>query len=499
METTNRCTKEGCTNYGNEKNNGLCNRCYHNWKPPGPNYTDKTVFPEPLTLHQLAIRENRPQEEIKAIKEVEEQRLKLLEQERQKNTERERNRVGVSLDDDFQNYYDPSEILDQKIDLLVRMIKAAKVIVVYTGAGISTSAGISDYRSWDGSWTAKLLHTKPKASKELDELRPTVAHMALHALVKQGIVKYIVSTNLDNLHRRSGVLSENLAELHGNCYKEICSKCSKEIFHPTRVRFSSDHFTGNKCPDCRGPMMDSIIHFGENLPEKDMKKASDFSKIADIALVLGSSMRVKPACWLTEYCYSFGNNGKIVICNLQKTDYESKSYLSIFNDTDTIMKMVMAKLGLDIPPYTVENDPTEQLKLTGINISTNDSLQTTGFAVDVSHSCSHIQSVSGNISNVLKYIKSLDVRVSCNACENYIENWLCLHCNSVACGRSISGHAESHYKTNNHSLVISLSDFSCWCYDCNSYIEDPLLNPLLFELHERKFSSPHPKKLLNKS
>jgi len=279
--------------------------------------------------------------------------------------------------------------------------------------------------------------------------------------------------------------------------KKFARSVVKKIFHPTRVRFSSDHFTGSKCPDCKGPMMDSIIHFGENLPEQEMKKASDFSKIADIALVLGSSMRVKPACWLTEYCYSFGNDGKIVICNLQKTDYESKSYLSIFNDTDSIMKMVMAKLGIEIPPYTPENDPTEQLKSTGVNFSTNDSLHTTGYAVDVSRSCSHTQNVSGNIANVLKYINSMDVRVSCNACENYIENWLCLHCNSVACGRVISGHAESHHKSNNHSLAISLSDLSCWCYDCNSYIEDPLLNPIIWTLHERKFSSPHPKKLLN--
>jgi NAD-dependent SIR2 family protein deacetylase len=381
------------------------------------------------------------------------------------------------------------------------MIKCAKTIVVYTGAGISTSAGIADYRSWDGAWTSKLLHTKPKQSKSLDELRPTIAHMALYALVKAGIVKLIVSTNLDNLHRRSGVLVTHLAELHGNCYKEICSKCPREIFHQSRIRSGADHLTGNLCPDCNAPMMDSIINFGENLPEEEMQKASDWSKKADIALVLGSSLRVKPACWLTEYSYSFGNDGKIVICNLQKTDYENKSYLSIFNNTDTIMAMLMQKLGIEIPNYDPNNDPTERLislsspRAVNPDDSTNVLVtDPTGFAVDVIQTCPHAVEMSNKTEIILGFISSLNfLNTKCTLCGHHPENWYCLECANISCGRQINAHAESHHKSTNHNLVVSLADLSCWCYACNNYIETEITDPLIFALHQKKFSSPHPK------
>jgi len=386
------------------------------------------------------------------------------------------------------------------------MIKSAKNIVVYTGAGISTSAGIADYRSWDGAWTSKLLNTQPKKGKSMDDLRPSVAHMALYALVKAGIVNLIVSTNLDNLHRRSGVPSSNLSELHGNCYKEICSKCPREIFHHLRISSGSNHLTGNLCPDCKAPMMDSIINFGENLPEEEMKKASDWSKKADIALVLGSSMRVKPACWLTEYCYSFGNDGKIVICNLQKTDYENKSYLTIFNDTDTIMSMLMAKLGIEIPKYDPNNDPTERLLIHQENnppVNDNESdnededeiMTETGFAVNVGSNCPHLAEI--NSEKIMGFISSLNFKTTkCSGCDHHSENWLCLTCNNISCGRNIKSHAITHHETTHHPLVVSLADLSCWCYACNDYLESEKTNPVVFELHQKKFSSPHPKNIL---
>jgi len=426
---------------------------------------------------------------------MEKQRVMKLEEERKKNPSTERNKVGVSLFDDFSDYYDPNDILEQKIDLLVDLIKQSKTIVVYTGAGISTSAGISDYRSWNGVWTSRLLGFEQKRGKSMDELKPTLGHMALYQLVQKGIVQYVVSTNVDNLHRRSGLTRDHLAELHGNCYKEICSKCGLEYFRPKRITSYRGHKTGNICQDvkCKGELMDSIIHFGENLPESELKLASDWSKKADIALVLGSSMRVKPACWLTEYCYSFGNNGKIVICNLQKTEYESKSYLTIFNETDRVMVAVMKKLGLEIPPYNPQNDPTEKATPSTFgDIPKTVPLEPSeGFAVNVSTKCPHAEKKFN--TNILNKMHSFPG--TCSSCKSPQELWFCLSCGEISCGRHVNGHALSHYQSNQHPITISFEDLSCWCYDCDDYIDHKSLRPALFLLHQLKFGNPHPKSM----
>eukprot|EP01123_Difflugia_compressa_P000729 TRINITY_DN10847_c0_g1_i1.p1 TRINITY_DN10847_c0_g1~~TRINITY_DN10847_c0_g1_i1.p1 ORF type:complete len:389 (-),score=25.49 TRINITY_DN10847_c0_g1_i1:106-1272(-) len=380
--------------------------------------------------------------------------------------------------------------------MLVNLIKNSKTIVVYTGAGISTSAGISDYRSWDGVWTARLLGTNPKKSLTIDELRPTSAHMALSKLCSLGIVKHIVSTNVDNLHRRSGIPRSNLSELHGNCFKEVCSKCGREYFRSKSVNSYSNHITGNICtePSCKGKLKDSIIHFGENLPENEIKPASLWSKKADIALVLGSSLRVKPACWLTEYCYSFGNDGKIVICNLQKTEYEDKSYLTLYAETDVVMSKIMSKLDLSIPPYDPSQDPTETEQVTDppMNYLNEDNDTKFGVAVSVSTSCSHIElNYSPLVIEKLKQLSIVDG--CCSSCHYPNENWFCAKCGTTHCGRHIKGHGLEHYKSSDHCIMMSFEDLSIWCYKCDDYIDNEMLYPVLFELHMKKFGVPHPK------
>jgi NAD-dependent SIR2 family protein deacetylase len=78
-------------------------------------------------------------------------------------------------------------------------------------------------------------------------------------------MKFLISTNVDGLHRRSGITEIGMAELHGNCYLEICSgsDCGKEYlrnFDASSHR--SDHITGRKCDACGSYLRDSIINFG---------------------------------------------------------------------------------------------------------------------------------------------------------------------------------------------------------------------------------------------
>lgn len=121
------------------------------------------------------------------------------------------------------------------------------------------------------------------------------------------------------MHRKSGILPENLSELHGNTNLEICKKCHKEYMRDFRTRTAKkvhDHETGRFCddPNCRGKLKDSIINFGENLNSKILKRGEKESNLSDLCLAIGSSLTVTPAADLPEEVTNHG--GKLVIVNL---------------------------------------------------------------------------------------------------------------------------------------------------------------------------------------
>ena len=85
------------------------------------------------------------------------------------------------------------------------MILEAKCIVVHTGAGISTSAGIPDFRGPKGVWTLEKKGKKSETNMTFESAQPTITHMALVGMVKANIVQLIISQNVDGLHLKSGL------------------------------------------------------------------------------------------------------------------------------------------------------------------------------------------------------------------------------------------------------------------------------------------------------
>jgi len=264
---------------------------------------------------------------------------------------------GFASDDEIKEFFDEPEELEKKVKELAKMIRDSKYMVAYTGAGVSTSAKIPDYRGPQGIWTLRDQGKSPHFEVTLEQALPTLTHMALMEWYKAGTLKFLVSTNVDGLHRRSGIPQDGMSELHGNCYLEKCRnvKCKKEFLRTFDASSGrGDHITGRKCDMCNNPLYDSIINFGENLPQGELEKTIFEVGKSDLSLVLGTSMRVSPANQFPLQVLSKG--GKLVIVNLQKTPYDKKANLIIRERTDKVIELLFKELAIDIPSYSEDHD-----------------------------------------------------------------------------------------------------------------------------------------------
>jgi NAD-dependent SIR2 family protein deacetylase len=114
--------------------------------------------------------------------------------------------------------------LQQRIEQLAKMLATSRYTVIFTGAGISTDSGLRDFRGPDGLWTRR---DKGLATPEQNwtGVEPNSGHYAILELQNLGKMAFLVSQNVDNLHLKSGIKPEKLAELHGNLTKVRCLAC----------------------------------------------------------------------------------------------------------------------------------------------------------------------------------------------------------------------------------------------------------------------------------
>jgi len=255
-------------------------------------------------------------------------------------------------------FFDNEEELEEKITCLAQIIRNSKHMVVHTGAGISTSAGIPDFRGPKGVWTLELKGKAPDVNINFDDAVPTKTHMAVLSLQQHDIVKYVISQNIDGLHLRSGYPRDQLSELHGNMFTEKCDKCGHEYFRRFPVKTMALKRTGNVCTqtgkrgltNCRGKLRDTILDWEDSLPTNDLMRAEEECRKSDLSLALGTSLQILPSGKLPLLSLR-KKSGQFVVVNLQKTKYDHKATLVIHGYVDDVMQRVMEKLGLDIPNF----------------------------------------------------------------------------------------------------------------------------------------------------
>jgi len=228
--------------------------------------------------------------------------------------------------------------------------------MTYTGAGISTSAGIPDFRGPQGVWTLKAKgeeRTEPTVDRH--KVQPTLTHMALVSLYRNDYLKYLVSQNCDGLHLKSGIPPGKICELHGNGNVESCNVCGQVYWRKNNVRTKKgrnrSRTTGRKC-ECGKKLRYTVVAFSQSMPDLCLEKAEVESKKCDVSLCMGTSMRVSPACDLPLMGRKkWKDQHKLVIVNLQKTPYDDKCALRIFAKVDEVMQLLLNELNLEIPSF----------------------------------------------------------------------------------------------------------------------------------------------------
>ncbi|KAM8961484.1 NAD-dependent protein deacylase sirtuin-6 [Pelodytes ibericus] len=265
--------------------------------------------------------------------------------------------------------FDCPEELVHKVKELADMIQAAAYVVVHTGAGISTSIGIPDFRGPNGVWTMEEKGLDPKFDTTFESAHPSPTHMALLQLQRVGLLKFLISQNVDGLHVRSGFPREQLAELHGNMFVEECSKCGKQYVRDHIVGTMGLKPTGRLCDvpkvrglrDCRGKLIDTILDWEDPLPSRDLNMADEACRKADLSITLGTSLQIKPSGNLPLLTKRKG--GKLVIINLQPTKHDRHADLLIHGYVDEVMEQLMQLLNFKIPSWTEMLPKTEVNKL----------------------------------------------------------------------------------------------------------------------------------------
>jgi len=214
-------------------------------------------------------------------------------------------------------YMDEDSVLLEKVKCLATMIRKSKKFLVYTGAGISTSSGIDDYASVATESTIK----KKAFAKPRSPLlaAPTFAHYAVTSLHNAGYVKRWVQQNHDGLPQKAGYPQEKLNEIHG------------AWFDPSNP----------------------VVPMSGSLRSDLFSDMLEWEKKCDLVLSMGTSMcgmnsdRVFTTC--SKKALRNGNSLGGVIVNLQCTQFDHLSALRIFAPIDTVMKLLLEQLKLQIP------------------------------------------------------------------------------------------------------------------------------------------------------
>jgi NAD-dependent deacetylase len=199
--------------------------------------------------------------------------------------------------------------MNSKIQQAAVALTRSRSAVALTGAGISVESGIPPFRGKGGLWEKidpmEYAHIEAYVrnpgkvwdvlftglSDVLKSAKPNDGHIGLSKLERMGLLKAIVTQNIDGLHQQAG--SKNVVEFHGTFASHHCMTCGQGI--------DSNRINLEQIPphcDCGGVLRPDVVMFGELIPSDHLQRAQMLASTCDLMLVVGTSATVEPAAYL---------------------------------------------------------------------------------------------------------------------------------------------------------------------------------------------------------
>jgi NAD-dependent deacetylase len=230
--------------------------------------------------------------------------------------------------------------MDPLIAKGAELIREAERILVFSGAGVSTESGISDFRSPGGVWSkydpsdfyfdkiisderarAKYWQMSTELYQVMKEAVPNRAHLAIKTLEDAGKLIAIVTQNIDRLHHRAGNTADKIIEIHGTAFSVSCLSCGKTYDRDDIEARISSGVKVPYCDECSGILKPDTISFGQAMPQDKMAQALTHARECDLCIALGSSLVVYPAASVPAHAVEGG--AKLMIINHDETPLDS--------------------------------------------------------------------------------------------------------------------------------------------------------------------------------
>ena len=245
-----------------------------------------------------------------------------------------------------------------KAERVADLLRSAESAVVLTGAGISVPSGIPDFRSpgtglWEKVDPMEVAHIDAwrhdpdrfwsfygQRFASLTDKRPNAAHAAVAELERRGLVRGVITQNIDRLHRMAG--SERLVEIHGSIEWSVCLQCGGRQSLERVVELLAESDGAPECAACVAPLKPDVVLFGELLPERALADAQALAMDADLMLCVGSSLEVYPVAGLPAMTHGAG--GRLVIVTQGPTPYDHDAEIKLDGDVVEELGAVLAAL-----------------------------------------------------------------------------------------------------------------------------------------------------------
>ena len=241
---------------------------------------------------------------------------------------------------------------------LAELIHANQPCVALTGAGASTESGIADFRSPTGIWAEfdpmeyatlgafrrdpeKVWRFYAPRVSLLTDAEPNRVHLALAELEALGLLRAVVTQNIDRLHERAG--SREVVEVHGSIRSSTCPGCGStyELVRVFELLEAGDG--APRCEACGAVLKPGVVFFDELLPPEAIDRAFELAREAALLIVVGTSLEVWPVAGLPGETLDAG--GRVAVVNEAPTPVDGRAELVVREPAGEILAAVVSLLA----------------------------------------------------------------------------------------------------------------------------------------------------------